>query len=55
MIFKSKVLAEEGWYISPGVQIGIDSKGNFHRSAQITLGLLIEEYSFTTGLTFGYK
>ena len=61
MIFKSKVLAEEGWYISPGLQIGIDSKGNLHRSAQITLGLLIdhgvyqEEDVNTYGLTIGYK
>ena len=50
---KSKVLAQEKWYISPGVQIGIDSKGNLHRSAQVTLGFLIEP--FTTGLTIGYK
>ena len=61
MIFNSKVLAEEGWYISPGLQIGIDSKGNLHRSAQITLGLLIdhgvyqEEDVNTYGLTIGYK
>ena len=53
--FNSEVLAKEGWYISPGVQIGIDSRGNLHRSAQITFGLLIEEYPFTTGLTIGYK
>ena len=52
---KSKVLAQEGWYISPGVQIGIDSKGNFHRAVQITLGILKEEHPFATGLTFGYK
>ncbi len=50
-----KVLAQEGWYISPGVQIGIDSKGNLHRAVQITLGILIEEHPFTTGLTYGYK
>jgi len=53
--FTTKVLAIEGWYISPGVQIGIDSKGNLHRSAQITFGLLIEEYPFTAGLSIGYK
>ena len=53
--YNSKVFAQQGWYISPGVQIGIDSKGNLHRSAQITLGILIEEYPFTTGLTIGYK
>ena len=52
---KSKVLAQEGWYISPGVQIGIDSKGNLHRAVQMTLGILIEEHPFTTGLTIGYK
>ena len=55
IICTPKIFSQEGWYISPGVQIGIDSKGNLHRSAQITLGLLIEEYSFTTGLTIGYK
>ena len=44
MTFNSKVLAQEGWYISPGVQIGIDSKVNLHRSAQVTLGFLIEPY-----------
>ena len=52
---KSKVLAQEGWYISPGVQIGIDSKGDLHRALQMTLGILIEEHPFATGLTFGYK
>ena len=52
---KSKVLAQDGWYISPGVQIGIDSKGNLHRAVQMTLGILIEEHPFTAGLTFGYK
>jgi len=55
IICTPKIFSQEGWYISPGGQIGIDSKGNLHRSAQITLGLLIEEYSFTTGLTIGYK
>ena len=53
--YNAIVLAQEGLYISPGVQIGIDSKGNLHRAAQITLGILIEEYPFTTGLTLGYK
>ena len=53
--FTTKVLATEGWYISPGVQIGIDSKGNLHRAAQISLGILKEEHPFATGLTFGYK
>ena len=55
MTFNSKVLAQEGWYISPGVQIGIDSRGKIFRSAQVTLGLLIEEYHFTSGLTIGEK
>ena len=55
MTYNTKALAQEGWYISPGVQIGIDSKGKLHRAAQITLGILIEEYPFTTGLTIGYK
>ena len=55
MIFNSKILSQEGWYISPGVQIGIDSKGNLHRSKQVTLGLLIEDYPFTIGLTIGEK
>ena len=55
MTFNSKVFPQEGWYISPGLQIGIDSKRNLHSSAQITFGLLIEEYPYTTGLTVGYK
>ncbi len=55
MADKSKVIAMEGWYVSPGLQIGIDSKGNLHRAAQITFGILIEGYSFTTGLTIGHK
>ena len=55
MTYNSKVLAQQGWYVSPGLQIGIDSNGNLHRAAQITLGILIEEYPFTTGLTIGYK
>ncbi len=55
MTYNSEVLAQHGWYVSPGVQIGIDSNGDLHRAAQITLGLLTEEYPFTTGLTIGYK
>ena len=55
MTYNSKVLAQEGWYVSTGLQIGIDSNGNLHRAAQITLGILIEEYPFATGLTIGYK
>jgi len=55
LTFNSKVFPQEGWYISPGLQIGIDSKRNLHSSAQITFGLLIEEYPYTTGLTVGYK
>ena len=51
----AKVLAQEGWYVSPGLQVGIDSKGDLHRSAQITFGFLIDEYPYTTGLTIGYK
>ena len=53
--YNSKIFAQHGWYVSPGLQIGIDSNGNLHRAAQITLGILIEEYPFTTGLTIGYK
>ena len=55
VLYSTTVIAQEGLYISPGVQIGIDSKGNLHRAVQITLGILIEEYPFTTGLTLGYK
>ena len=55
MTYNSEVLAQHGWYVSPGVQIGIDSNGDLHRAAQITLGILTEEYPFTTGLTIGYK
>ena len=55
IVFNSKVLAQEGFYLKPELQIGIDSKGNLFRSAQITPGLLIEECLFTTRLTIGYK
>ena len=55
IMFSTKVIAQEGWYISPGLQVGIDSKGNFHRSAQITLGLYIDDFPFATGLTLGSK
>ena len=55
MTYNSEVLAQHGWYVSPGVQIGIDSNGDLHRAAQITLGILTEEYPFATGLTIGYK
>ena len=55
MTYNSKVLAQEGWYISPGIQLGITTKANVFLSAQITFGLLIEEYPYTTGLTVGYK
>ena len=54
-IFSTKVIAQEGWYISPALQLGIDSNGNTHHSLQITFGLLIKEYSFATGLTLGSK
>ena len=55
VLYGTKVIAQEGWYVSPGVQIGIDSKGNSHRAAQITIGILIEDYPFATGLTIGSK
>ena len=55
MTYNSEVLEQEGWYISPVVQIGIDSNGDLRRAAQITLGILTEEYPYTTGLTIGYK
>ena len=54
-LYGTKVIAQEGWYVSPGVQIGIDSKGNSHRAAQITIGILIEDYLIATGLTIGSK
>ena len=53
--YYSKIFAQHGWYVSPGLQIGIDSNRNLHRAAQITLGILIEDYPFATGLTIGYK
>ena len=55
MTYNSKVFAQQGLYVSPGLQLGIDLNGNLHRAAQITLGILIEEYPFATGLTIGYK
>ena len=55
MTYNSKIFAQHGWYDSPGLQIGIDSNRNLHRAAQITLGILIEDYPFATGLTIGYK
>ena len=55
MTYNSEVRAQHGWYVSPGVQIGIDSNRNLHRAVQMTLGILTEEYPFTTGLTIGYK
>ena len=42
MTYNSKVFAQQGLYVSPGLQLGIDSNGNLHRAAQITLGILIE-------------
>ena len=53
--YNFKVFAQQGWYVSPGVQIGIDSKGKLQRSVQMTLWILKEEHPFATGLTFGYK
>ena len=29
VLYGTKVIAQQGWYVSPGVQIGIDSKGNY--------------------------
>ena len=33
MTHNSEALAQHGWYVSPGVQIGIDSNGDLHRAA----------------------
>ncbi len=61
LISVSTTFSQEGFYISPGIQFGIDSDKNLFRSTQITLGLLVPEslqpinHIHTLGLTFGYK
>ena len=52
-MFNTKAISQEGWYISPGLQIRIDSRGNLHCSGQITLGFFINDFLFATGLTLG--
>ena len=39
-------------YLSPGIQLGMNSKGNFFISAQVTFGYLSE---FPIGLTLGKR
>ena len=59
--FLSKTFSQSGFYISPGIQIGIDSDKNLFSSTQITFGFLIPESMqpmgliHTSGLTIGYK
>ena len=61
VLFKSKTFPQEGYYISPGIQIRIDSDKNLFGSTQITFGILLPEslnplgLILTTGLTIGYK
>ena len=61
VLFQCKTFPQEGYYISPGIQIGIDSDKNLFGSTQITLGFLVPEslnpmgLIHTTGLTIGYK
>ena len=42
-------------YISPGVQIGMNSKGNFFISGQITFGYMPDSHDIPIGLTYGRR
>ena len=48
--------ANEGeTYISPGIQIGMNSKGNFFISGQITFGYIAKNFRIPIGLTVGRR
>ena len=50
------LLAQNGQpYISPGVQLGINSKGKIFTSAQMTIGLLPTPRSIPIGVTIGKR
>lgn len=61
ILFQSKPFFQSGYYLSPGIQIGIDSDKNLFTSTQLTLGFLVPEAMnpidmiHTAGLTIGYK
>lgn len=61
ILLQSKIFTQNGFYVSLGFQIGIDSGKNLFSSTQVTLGYLIPEslilvdFIHTAGLTIGYK
>ena len=46
---------ERETYISPGIQIGMNSKGNFFISGQITFGYITSNLGIPIGLTIGRR
>ena len=50
-------LFSSGFYVSPGLQIGLNNKGKLFYSAQITTGrvFISEGNVFVPGITYGFK
>ena len=46
-----------GFYVSPGLQIGLNNKGKLFYSAQITTGgvFISENNVFVPGITYGFR
>ena len=52
--FLTFIYADPLLYLSPGLQIGINSTGNFFLSSQITIGIMpFEEVPIILGTTLG--
>ena len=50
------IYADPVFYFSPGIQIGVNSTGNFFFSSQITIGAIpFEETGIILGTTFGRR
>ena len=50
-------LFSSGFYVSPGLQIGLNNKGKLFYSAQITTGgvFILENNVFVPGITYGFR
>ena len=50
-------LFSSGFYVSPGLQIGLNNKGKLFYSAQITTGrvFISEGNVFVPGITYGFR
>ncbi len=61
LLLQSGAFPQKGYYVSPGIQIGMDSQKDFFGSIQATFGYLVPEllipieFIDTTELTIGPK